>query len=216
LEAHGIERLLYAGVYYGAAASEAPGVRGKDVFIIGGGNSAGQAAKNFAGRARSVTLLVRGTALAQSMSHYLIQQLDEADNISVRTQTELIGVEGDTWLRTITVRDSRTGRDETLPAHALFILIGGLPRTQWLAEAGLVTDEQGYVVTGRQALVKATESDLAPGWPLSRDPYPLETMVPGVFAAGDVRHGSTKRVTAAVGEGAMAVPLVHLFLESAP
>jgi thioredoxin reductase (NADPH) len=208
LDVDGVDRLLYAGVYYGAAASEAPGVRDKDVFILGGGNSAGQAAMHFAGWARSVTILVRGDALAATMSEYLCERIEEAPNVSVRTHAELVRVDGDHWLRTITLRDTRTGEEEVLPAHALFICIGGEPQTQWATELGLAVDEWGYLVTGRPALVAN------PGhWPLERDPYPLETLLPGLFAAGDVRHGSTKRVAAAVGEGAMAVSLVHRFLE---
>jgi len=212
LDVDGIDRLLHSGVYYGAAASEAPGVRDKDVFIVGGGNSAGQAAMNFAGWARSVTLLVRGETLSASMSQYLAQRIDQAANIHVRTHARVTTIDGDAWLRTITVTDSRSGEQEQLAAHALFVLIGGSPRTEWAIEAGLVTDEQGYLVTGREALIRAADSSVVTPWPLERDPYPLETLQPGLFAAGDVRHGSTKRVAAAVGEGAMAVSLVHLFL----
>jgi thioredoxin reductase (NADPH) len=216
LDVENLDRLLYAGVYYGAAASEAPGVRDKDVYILGGGNSAGQAAVHFAAWARSVTLVVRGDALAESMSEYLARRIDEAPNISVRTRTALVRLDGDDWLRTITLRDTCTGEEQTLPAHALFICIGGMPRTQWAVEAGLVTDEGGYLVTGREALSTAASREGTARWPLPREPYPLETLWPGLFAAGDVRHGSTKRVAAAVGEGAMAVSLLHLYLGDDP
>jgi thioredoxin reductase (NADPH) len=211
LDVEGVDRLLHAGVYYGAAASEAPGVAGRDVFIVGGGNSAGQAAMNFAEWANFVTIVARDIALSASMSSYLARRIAETPNISVRTSTEVEGVHGDDWLRAITLRDNNTGRQETFPAHALFICIGGVPRTQWATHDGILTDPQGYLVTGRDLF----EPRLTNGrrvWPLERDPYPLETSHPGLFAAGDVRHGSTKRVTAAVGEGAMAIPLVHRFL----
>jgi thioredoxin reductase (NADPH) len=211
LDAPGIERLMHAGVYYGAAISEAPGVRDKDVFVIGGGNSAGQAAMNFAELARSVTVVVRGEGLAASMSNYLTRRIADAPNVTVRPHTEVTAVDGDNWLRTITVRDCRTDERDVVDGHALFICIGGVAHTDWLRSAHLLLDSAGYVVTGRDL----RDSVLTGGrqvWPLSRDPYPLETTRPGVFAAGDVRRGSTKRVSAAVGEGAMAVELVHRFL----
>ena len=211
LDAEGVERLLHAGVYYGAAASEAPGVRGKDVFIVGAGNSAGQAAMNFAGWARSVTVIARGEGLSASMSSYLCGRLDDAPNVHVRTGSEVAGVDGDGWLRAVTLRDRRTGATETRPAHALFICIGGLPRTQWADRDGVLTDGHGYLVTGRDLFDADVMPERAP-WQGDRDPYPLETSVPGLFAAGDVRHGSVKRVAAAVGEGAQAVPLVHRYL----
>jgi thioredoxin reductase (NADPH) len=211
LETAGVDRLLHAGVYYGSAASEAPGVKDKDVFIVGGGNSSGQAAMNFAERARSVTLVVRGAQLASSMSSYLARRIDEASKVSVRANAELVDVDGDDWLRAITLRDRLTGREERLAAHAVFICIGGRPRTEWAGRAGVLTDPAGYLVTGRDLLDPSLGG--GPGaWPIERDPYPLETGQPGLFAAGDVRHGSTKRVSAAVGEGAMAVALIHRFL----
>ncbi|MFP5316696.1 MAG: NAD(P)/FAD-dependent oxidoreductase [Acidimicrobiia bacterium] len=210
LEVEGVDRLLHAGVYYGAAASEAPGVAGKDVFIVGGGNSAGQAAMHFAAWARSVTIVVRGTGLAASMSRYLTQRIEEAPNVTVCTCTEVAGVHGDDWLRELTLRDATTGGQRTVAAHAVFICIGGHPRTGSTRDEDVLTDGQGYVVTGRD-LYDHGLSRHDPRW-ATREPYPLETSQPGMFAAGDVRHGSTKRVSAAVGEGAMAVPLVHRYL----
>jgi thioredoxin reductase (NADPH) len=211
LDLPGLDRLLYAGVYYGAGASEAPGVQGKDVFIIGGGNSAGQAAMNFSGWARSVTLLVITDGIESTMSRYLVERIEQATNVHVRPHTEVTQFDGDDWLRTIAVHDLRSGETEMLPAHAVFICVGGLPRTEWAADVGLVTDANGYLLTGRAALL-ASFSTPGVSWPLDRDPYVLETIRPGFFAAGDVRSGSTKRVSTAVGEGAMAVPLVHLYL----
>lgn len=211
LDADGVVRLLHAGVYYGAAASEAPGVSGKDVFIVGAGNSAGQAAMNFAHWARSVTIVARGEGLSASMSSYLARRIEDAANVHVRTCAEVVGVQGDDWLRSIMLRDVRTGATETIPAHALFICIGGQPRTKWADESGVLTDAHGYLVTGRDLCDPEVVPERA-RWRGQRDPYPLETSAPGLFAAGDVRHGSTKRVAAAVGEGAQAVPLVHLFL----
>lgn len=209
LDVEGVDRLLHAGVYYGAAASEAPGVAGKDVFIVGGGNSAGQAAMHFAGWARSVTIVVRGTGLAASMSRYLSQRIDEAPNVTVCTRTEVAGVHGDDWLRELTLRDAPTGDLRTVAAHAVFVCIGGHPRTASTRDE-VIADGQGYVVTGRDLYDHGLARD-DPRW-TTREPYPLETSQPGMFAAGDVRHGSTKRVSAAVGEGAMAVPLVHRYL----
>ena len=211
LDVPGTERLLHAGVYYGSAISEAPGVRGKDVLVIGGGNSAGQAAMNFADLARSVTLVVRGHGLAASMSSYLSRRIDATANIAIRTHAELVAVDGDDWLRNVTLRDTLSGVRQTLDAHAVFICIGGVPHTEWLRHAGVLVDVAGYVVTGRDLLDPAV-NDGPHVWVRPRDPYPLETSRAGVFAAGDVRRGSTKRVSAAVGEGAMAVGLVHRFL----
>jgi thioredoxin reductase (NADPH) len=211
LQVAGVDRLLHAGVYYGAAASEAPGVKGKDVFIVGAGNSAGQAALNFSEHARSVTILCRGDALSESMARYLCERITESPVIHVRVCTEVVGVQGDTWLRTITIRDNTTGGEETVPAHALFICIGGVPRTGWAADDGVLTDQSGYLLTGRD-LFDPEHNGNPQAWSLRRDPYPLETSLPGLFAAGDVRFGSTKRVASAVGEGAQAVALVHRFL----
>jgi thioredoxin reductase (NADPH) len=214
LHVPGVERLLHSGVYYGSAVSEAPGLRGKDVYVVGGGNSAGQAAMSFAAVARSVTLLVRGHHLAASMSSYLADRLEAAPNVQVLTNTQIRSVDGDHWLRTIELTDRGTGRRTVLDAHALFVCIGGEPRTDWAAQGGILRDPGGYLVTGR-TLVEAASGFDGVAWRLDRDPYPLETSQPGLFAAGDVRHGSTKRVAAAVGEGAMTVGLVHRFLADA-
>ena len=215
LDVPGLDRLLHAGIYYGSAISEAPGVKGKDVFVIGGGNSAGQAAMNFAILARSVTLVVRGDSLSASMSSYLSRRIVEAANISIRPRTEVAAVDGDDWLRTITFRDTVSHEGYVVDAHAAFICIGGEPHTGWLRDAGLVLDAAGYLVTGRDLRDPSVNGDRRI-WTLERDPYPLETSQPGVFAAGDVRSGSTKRVSSAVGEGAMAIGLVHRFLAERP
>ena len=206
LEASGIERLLGAGVYYGAGPSEALACTGSRVVIVGGGNSAGQAALRFSRYARKVTVLVRGESLAASMSRYLIDQISVVSNIVVRTGVQVAAAEGEGRLREL-VLSSAGGNDlEHLPADALFIAIGGNPRTEPVAPLGVLRDEGGYLVTGNDLL--GTEG-LPGGWPLQRQPLPLETNLPGLFAAGDVRHGSVKRCSAAIGEGAMAVALVH-------
>ncbi|MBG6181949.1 NAD(P)/FAD-dependent oxidoreductase [Arthrobacter sp. CAN_A1] len=207
LDAPGIDGLLHAGVYYGAASSEAPGTRGRDVFVVGAGNSAGQAAVNFAEFARSVTLLVRGQDPAARMSAYLLNRLKATDNVTILTGVSITSVAGDNWLREITYQDRERGA-VTVEAHALFLCIGGEPRTQWAVDDRLALDPAGYLFTGDD--LPRPLVDL--GWPLGRDPYPLETNRPGLFVAGDVRHGSTKRVATAVGEGAMAVQLVHRYL----
>jgi len=211
LEVDGVERLLHSGVYYGAAASEAPGMAGKEVYIIGGGNSAGQAALNFAEHARTVTILVRGEGLSETMANYLCQRIDQSPLIHVRPHTEVVGLDGDEWLHSVTIRDNTTSHEETVPADGLFICIGGVPRTGWAEQDGVLTNATGYLITGRDLFdPEVTGGRQARSRP--RDPYPLETSLPGLFAAGDVRFGSTKRVAAAVGEGAMAVPLVRRFL----
>ena len=212
LDVPGVDTLMHAGVYYGAAASEGPGVAGKDVIIVGAGNSGAQAALYFAGWARSVTIVSREATLEETMSNYLAVRLHDLPNIVVRGCTEVVAVEGDEWLRSVTLRDKVTGTEERVAAHALFICIGGIPRTEWANRDGILTDPSGYLVTGRDLFEKYGD-DGRRIWSLARDPYPLETSQPGLFAAGDVRHGSTKRVTAAVGEGAMAVPLIHRFLD---
>jgi thioredoxin reductase (NADPH) len=205
LDVQGIEELLGAGVYYGAGPSEAVACTGSRVVVVGGGNSAGQAVVRFSRYARRVTLLVRGPDLRKSMSQYLINRVSSLSNVDVQTGSAVVGVEGDGRLRQLMVV-SDDGPAERLPADALFVCIGGTPHTDGVTEIGLVTDEAGYLVTG---------SDLGfgpwPGeaWILPRQPFPLETNLPGLFAAGDVRRGSIKRCAAAIGEGAMAVALVH-------
>ena len=209
LKAPGLEPLTGCGVYYGSALTEASACSGSDVYIVGGANSAGQAAVYLARGARSVTILVRGPSLIKSMSHYLIEQVENVPNIKVRTCTEVVGARGDGHLEGLTLRDANTGSEEDVEAQWLFVFIGAAPLTGWL-DGVLLRDEHGFVLAG---------PDLADGgeqpadWPLDRPPYHLETSVPGVFAAGDVRAESAKRVASAVGEGAMAVMLVHRYLE---
>jgi thioredoxin reductase (NADPH) len=206
LDAPGIDALLGAGVYYGAGPSEALACNGSSVVIVGGGNSAGQAALRFSRYARLVTVLVRGATLAASMSQYLVDRISAVGNIVVRTGTEVAAAEGDGRLRGLVVASGGGEISERLAADALFICIGGIPRNEATRRLGVACDGGGYLVTGAD-LVGAPE--LLGGWPLQRQPLPLETNLPGLFAAGDVRHGSIKRCSAAIGEGAMAVALVH-------
>jgi thioredoxin reductase (NADPH) len=204
LEVPGIDELLGSGVYYGAGPSEAVTCSGCRVAIVGGGNSAGQAVIRFSRYAGHVTLLVRGRSLEASMSQYLISQLEELPNVEVHTNAEVVSLESDTRLRALMV--SSGGTVTRLSAEALFVCIGGLPRTQGAANVELALDGAGYVRTGAE--LSSTAGALA-SWPLSRQPLPLETNLPGLFAAGDVRSGSIKRCAAAIGEGSMAVALVH-------
>ena len=206
LDASGIDRLLGAGVYYGAGPSEALACSGSSVVIVGGGNSAGQAALRFSRYARLVTVLVRGERLAASMSQYLIDRISSVGNIVVRTGVHVAAADGDGRLRELVVASGEGDVSERLPADALFIAIGGIPRTEAAGRLGIVHDEGGYLMTGSDL---ASAPGLLGGWPLQRQPLPLETNLPGLFAAGDVRHGSVKRCSAAIGEGAMAVALVH-------
>jgi thioredoxin reductase (NADPH) len=209
LEAEGVERLTGRGVYYGSATTEAQACSGQDVYIVGGANSAGQAAVFFSHHARSVTLLVRGPSLERSMSHYLIEQLAAIDNVEVRVHTTVAAVDGDEHLERVTLRDAKTGATETLRTNHLFVFIGAAPRTEWLGDV-VFRDSHGFVCTGPDLL---RQGHRPPGWTLDRDPLYLESSVPGVFVAGDVRSQSVKRVASAVGEGAMAVALVHRYLE---
>jgi thioredoxin reductase (NADPH) len=199
-----LEALNGAGVFYGGPASEAHALSGTDVFVAGGGNSAGQAAVHLARYARRVTLVVRGAALAAGMSHYLVQEIRATPNIDVRTGSTVAGGGGDGRLRELVLRDGATGDDETVAADALFVLIGAHPHTDWLP-GDIARDRHGFLCTG---------DDLPPDhrWPLERRPFALETSMPGVLAAGDVRHGSVKRVASAVGEGSVAVQLIHALL----
>lgn len=205
-----LDALLGAGVYYGAATSEAHALRDQNVAIIGGGNSAGQAAVFLASEAATVTMLIRGDSLAESMSAYLVRQIESIDNIVVRTGVEVTDGGGGGRLRWLTVVETATGAEEQLPVAAAFILIGAEPRTDWL-EGDVARDERGYILTGHH-LVRDPERRAAMTWPLERGPHYLETCLPGVYAAGDVRHGATKRVATAVGDGALAVRFVHEFL----
>ncbi|MFE2266231.1 FAD-dependent oxidoreductase [Streptomyces griseosporeus] len=209
LGAAGCDDLTGCGVFYGSALTEAASCQGQDVYIVGGANSAGQAAMYLARGAKSVTLLVRGESLSSSMSHYLIQQIEEAPNISVRPRTEVESAHGTDHLEQLTLRDVDTGRTELVDAGWLFVFIGAAPLTDWL-DGTVLRDERGFILAG---------PDLTPDgrppadWELDRPPYHLETNIPGVFVAGDARAESAKRVASAVGEGAMAVMLVHRYLE---
>jgi thioredoxin reductase (NADPH) len=203
------DRFFGAGVYYGAGASEAFLCEGEDVVIVGGGNSAGQAAVYFSRFVRNVIMVVREPCLQETLSQYLLDRIQSATNIRVLTNSEVAALEGDQSLRAITVVNRRTGEQVRIGTSWLFICIGGEPRTAWAKEVGIVRDGDGYLVTGPDLLVNG---QTPPGWPLDRYPYYLETSVPGVFAAGDVRHGSIKRCASAVGEGAMAVAFVHRYL----
>ncbi|HSK90392.1 MAG TPA: FAD-dependent oxidoreductase [Euzebyales bacterium] len=209
LPAAGAARLSGRGIYYGAATHEAINCRDDHVYIVGGANSAGQAAVHFSRYADRVTMLVRGDSLQRSMSQYLIDQIGRVGNIDVRTCTEVAGTDGDGHLETLTLRDSRTGAEETVPAGWLFVFIGASPTTGWLGD-GIARDTRGFVLTGPDLL---RDGRPPVGWQPEREPYYLETSKPGIFAAGDVRHKSVKRVASAVGEGAMAVTLVHRYLE---
>jgi thioredoxin reductase (NADPH) len=204
LEVPGMDELLGAGVYYGAGPSEAVTCSGCRVAIVGGGNSAGQAVIRFSRYAAHVTLLVRGRALEASMSQYLISQVKELRNVEVQTNTEVVGLESNPNLRALMI--SSGGTATRLPTDSLFVCIGGVPRTQGAANVGLAFDGAGYMRTGAELSSSAGALD---GWPLSRQPLPLETNLPGLFAAGDVRSGSIKRCAAAIGEGSMVVALVH-------
>jgi thioredoxin reductase (NADPH) len=200
----GLERLVGMGVFYGAAGAEAPAMAGEDVYVVGGANSAGQAALHLARFAARVMLLVRGDSLAAGMSDYLITQLQATPNVEVLLHTRVVDGHGEAHLEALTVEDVRTGRRERLKATAIFVLIGAQPHTDWLRDV-IQLDDHGFVLTAR---------DLPqPAWPLRRAPLPFETSLSGAFAAGDVRHGSVKRVAAAAGEGAVAVGSVHQYLQ---
>ncbi|MFF9164934.1 FAD-dependent oxidoreductase [Streptomyces longwoodensis] len=209
LTAPGCDTLTGCGVYYGSALTEAPACQGQDVYIVGGANSAGQAAMYLAKGAKSVTLLVRGADLSASMSHYLIQQIEEAPNISVRARTVVESAHGPERLEQLTLRDVETGESELVDAQWLFVFIGAAPLTDWL-DGTVLRDPRGFILAGPDL---TTDGRPPAGWELDRPPYHLETNVPGVFVAGDARAESAKRVASAVGEGAMAVMLVHRYLE---
>jgi thioredoxin reductase (NADPH) len=198
-----LEELNGAGVFYGGPTSEAPGLTGKDVYVVGGGNSAGQAALHLARYAGRVTVVVRAQSLEAGMSHYLVQAVEAAPNVDVRTGTAIVGGGGDAHLEHLVLRESATGDDVTVAADALFVLIGARPQTEWLP-ADIARDDYGFLLTG--------DDVTADSWQLERRPRSLETSMPGVLAAGDVRHASVKRVAAAVGEGSIAVQLVQRLL----
>jgi thioredoxin reductase (NADPH) len=207
LGAPGLDDLTGRGCYYGSALTEASACLDQDVYVVGGANSAGQAAVYLARHAKSVTILVRGSSLEKSMSYYLIRQIADIPNISVRTCTEVTEAKGSDHLETLTLRNTATGEAETVPAELLFLFIGAAPLTDWL-DGVVERDPQGFVLAGPDL---GTERPR--GWDLDRMPYHLETSIPGVFVAGDVRSESAKRVASAVGEGALAVMLVHRYLE---
>jgi thioredoxin reductase (NADPH) len=208
LEAPGIDRLQGAGVYYGGGATEALSCKDEIVYVVGGANSAGQAAMNFAKFAERVIILVRGDSLSSTMSQYLIDQVKETPKIQLWTHASVAEVHGETHLEEISVLCSDTGKIERVPASAMFIFIGALPRTDWLASV-VERDERGFLLTGPDLL---RDGQRPKGWQLDRDPFLLETNVPGIFAVGDVRHGSIKRVASGVGEGSVAVQFIHQYL----
>ncbi|MBD2449506.1 FAD-dependent oxidoreductase [Nostoc sp. FACHB-152] len=209
LDVPGIDKLMGAGVYYGAAITEASACQGENVFIVGAGNSAGQAAMHLSKYAQSVTLVVRGESLHKTMSKYLIDQIEETKNINVKLLTQVVKAWGEDKLEALTLVNSQDEM-ETLPASAIFTFIGALPHTKWL-DGILERDERGFILTGSELI---RDGKRPKGWTLARNPFLLETSVPGIFAAGDVRHQSVKRVGSAVGEGAIAVQLIHQYLAS--
>jgi thioredoxin reductase (NADPH) len=208
LEAPGIDRLRGAGVYYGGGATEALSCKGEIIYVVGGANSAGQAAMNFAKYAERVVILVRGESLSSTMSQYLIDQVKEMANIQLWTHASVAEAHGETHLEEISVLCSDTNKVERVPASAMFIFIGALPRTDWLASV-VERDERGFILTGPDLI---RDGQRPKGWALDRDPFLLETSVPGLFAVGDVRHGSVKRVASGVGEGSVAVQFIHQYL----
>jgi thioredoxin reductase (NADPH) len=208
LDAPGIDRLQGAGIYYGGGATEALSCKGEIVYVVGGANSAGQAAMNFAKFAERVVILVRGESLSSTMSQYLIDQIHETPNIQLWTNASVAEAHGETRLEEISVLCSDSGKIERVPATSMFIFIGALPRTDWMA--GLVErDERGFLLTGPDLI---RDGQRPKGWSLDRDPFLLETNVPGIFSVGDVRHGSIKRVASGVGEGSVAVQFIHQYL----
>ena len=208
LDAPGIERLTGAGIYYGAAMTEAMSTRDEDVFIVGGANSAGQAAMYFSKYARRVVMVVRGSSLAVSMSQYLINQLKETRNVQIELNSSLVEAHGENHLEAISVHCTSSNETNKVAANSLFIMIGAAPNTKWLADI-VERDEQGFILSGPD-LVRSGKRPK--GWQLNRDPGLLETNVPGIFVVGDVRHGSVKRVASGVGEGSVAISFVHQYL----
>jgi thioredoxin reductase (NADPH) len=208
LEAPGIDRLQGAGVYYGGGSTEALSCKGEIIYVIGGANSAGQAAMNFAKYADRVVIVVRGESLSSTMSQYLIDQIKETSNIQIWPHASVSEAHGETHLEEISFLCSDTGKLERVPASAMFIFIGALPRTDWLADI-IERDERGFILTGPDLIRNGQRPK---GWALDRDPFLLETNVPGLFAVGDVRHGSVKRVASGVGEGSVAVQFIHQYL----
>jgi thioredoxin reductase (NADPH) len=210
LETAGVNELLGAGVYYGAALTEAATYRGQDVCVVGGANSAGQGAMFFSRHARKVTVLVRGADLGAAMSRYLVDRLGETPNVEVLLNATVVGVRGNGRLEGITVQDGATGARRELPVAAMFIFIGTAPRTALVADV-VQRDPQGFVLTGRDLM---SDGNRPAGWTAARDPFPFETSVPGIFCAGDARLGSGKRVASAVGEGSATVSMIHQYLRT--
>ena len=208
LGAPSLEALQGTGVFYGAVGAQAQGMKGREVYVVGGGNSAGQAARHLSKYARCVTLLVLGESLAADMSQYLIEEIEATENIQVRLNTQVIDGSGQGRLEHLVLKDRASELTETVPAGALFVLIGARPHTGWLPEE-VVRDETGYIIAGNDLLRDGVPPE---GWSLERPPMLLETSVPGMFAAGDVRYGSVKRVASAVGEGSIAIQMVHKYL----
>lgn len=202
-------KYLGAGLYYGAGVSEALLCENDDVAVVGGGNSAGQAAMNFSQYAKSVTVIIRGDSLKSTLSKYLIDRIKAASNIEVICDTEVTELRGDQALESVTLTSNKTREKQDLPIKGLFICIGGVPQTDWATQAGILRDEAGYLLTGPDL---SRNGRFPHSWPLDRRPYYLETNIPGMFAAGDVRHGAVKRCASAVGEGAMAVTFVLRYL----
>ena len=208
LDIPGEDKLTGAGVYYGAAMTEALSCKDDDVYLIGGANSAGQAALFFAKHVHCATLLVRGDSLEKGMSQYLVDEIKAQPTIRVWLSSQVTAVEGETQLERITILHSDTGQTEVVPAKAIFIFIGAQPRTDWL-EGIVKRDANGFILAGPDLMQNGKRPE---GWPLDRDPYLLESSVPGIFVAGDVLHDSVKRVASAVGGGAIAVQFVHQYL----
>jgi len=213
LDVPGIDSLVGAGVYYGGTVAEAFFCHGEDIYIVGGANSAGQAAVYFSRYARTVTMLVRGESLSESMSRYLIDQIEATKNIKVRLRTTVVEVDGREHLEAITIFDAAKNERENVPATSLFIFIGALPHTEWL-ESVVQRDAHGFIFSGPDLPRDESNGHFPKGWALDRDPFWLESSQPGVFVAGDVRYGSVKRVAAGVGEGATAVQFIHQYLGS--
>jgi thioredoxin reductase (NADPH) len=206
LDAPGCQSLIGAGVYYGAASAESSAVRGQDVYLLGGGNSAGQAAMHLARFARSVTMLVLEETIEENMSRYLLDRIEETENIHVRSCCTIATAGGTERLESLTIENVVTSETETVPASSLFVFIGAAPQTEWLSGV-LERDEQGFLLTGREM-----QNAAGAAWGEEREPFPLETSVPGVFAAGDVRAGSVKRIGSAIGDGATAIQFIHQWL----
>ena len=205
------ERLFGAGVYYGAGASEAQLCGNEHVVIVGAGNSSAQASLYLAGYAHKVSIVMRGERLNDNVSEYLVDRVTHTPNIEIVPKSMVVALHGDDMLRAVTLRNCETGEERMIETSFLFLCLGGVPNTQWAKEVGIVRDEEGYLVTGPDLRKFGLPTET---WKLNREPYYLETSMPGVFAAGDVRHGSIKRVASAVGEGAMVIAFVHRYLAS--